>query len=60
MDNKSSNNRASVWIAVMFIVFYLLAIITVNEIINSENFGYKLPRINSYVIGSRWIFYEQK
>ena len=60
MDNKSSNNRASVLIAVMFIVFYLLAIITVNEIINSENFGYKLPRINSYVIGSRWIFYEQK
>ena len=60
MNNKSSNNRASVWIAVMFIVFYLLAIITVNEIINSENFGYKLPRINSYVIGSRWIFYEQK
>jgi len=60
MNNKSSNNRASAWIAVMFIVFYLLAIITVNEIINSENFGYKLPHINSYVIGSRWIFYEQK
>jgi hypothetical protein len=60
MDNDSSNNRTSAWLAVMFVVFYLLAIITVNVIINSENFGYRLPRINSYVIGSRWIFYGQK
>jgi len=60
MDNDSTKNRTSAWLAVMFVVLYLLAIITVNVIINSENFGYKLPHINSYVIGSRWIFYGQK
>jgi hypothetical protein len=60
MDNKSSDNRASAWMAVMFVVFYLMAVIIVNEILNTENFRNKLPHINTSVVGSRWIFYEQK
>jgi hypothetical protein len=60
MDNKSSNNRVSVWMAVLFVVFYMLAVIAVNEILNTENFRNKLPHINSNVVGSRWVFYEQR
>ncbi len=60
MDNKSSKNRTSAWIAVMFVVFYLLAVITVNEVLSAEYFRNKLSHLNSYVVGSRWVFYEQK
>lgn len=60
MDNKSSDNRTSAMLAVMFLIFYLLAVIIVNEIISTENFRNKLPHINTYVVGSRWVFDEQK
>lgn len=58
MDKENSNNRASVWITFMFVLFYLMAVIFVNEILNTENFRNKLPHINTSVVGSRWIFYE--
>jgi hypothetical protein len=60
MDNKSLNNRASGLAAVLFVFFYLLAVIIVHEIINTENFKNKLPHINTYVVGSRWVFDEQR
>jgi hypothetical protein len=60
MDNKSSKDRASGLVAVLFVVFYLLAVILVDEILNTENFRDKLPHINTCVVGSRWVFDEQE
>ena len=59
MVSKSSKDRIPGWTAVLFVVLYLLAFIIVNEIVYSDNFGYKLPRINSDIVGSRWVYYEQ-
>jgi hypothetical protein len=60
MDSKNSKDRIPAWTAVLFVVLYLTAFIIVNEIVYSDNFGYKLPRINSEVVGARWVYYQQK
>jgi hypothetical protein len=60
MDSKSFRDRTPTWTAVLFVVLYLTAFFIVNEIVYSDNFGYKLPRINSEVVGARWVYFEQE
>jgi len=59
MDSKDSKDRIPSWTAVLFVLLYLAAFIIVNEIVYSDNFGYKLPRINSEVVGSRWVYFKK-
>lgn len=59
METKNLNNGHSAWLAALFFVLYLIAIITINEIIKTESFGYKLPHMNSNVVGSKWIYFKE-
>ena len=58
--NKTNSNKKTIAIVSIFVMFYLFTVFIINDVLITDNLRHKLIHIDSKVVGSRWVFYEQK
>jgi len=60
MSNSKSNNITTVIITIILLLFFSIAVFIVTNVLSADPLKNKLIHIDSKVVGSRWVFYEQK